>query len=225
MVAFITYFIATALGKKYIVLSNEESANESNIKGENINHQYSKSVEFENDFRYYVKNFICPNGPEYFSFLRPISEIQIAKLFSQMEQYHSIFKSCNVGSKSKPWKWCCNCAKCLFPYIILSPFLEKEKLVSIFGEDLFEKESLLQTFIELCGYAENKPFECVGTYEEVKFAVSKTIQKAQGKLPFLLQYYQDNFEIIEGDFLTYYNENNHLPKEFDKILRGKIFAC
>lgn len=222
LVAFITYFVATMLGKKYIVLSNEDSANESNIKGENINHQYSKTLEFENDFRFFVKEYICPNGPEYFSMLRPISEIQIAKLFSELEQYHPIFKSCNVGSKSVPWKWCCDCPKCLFPFIILSPFLYPEKLIQIFGEDLFEKESLLQTFIELCGYAENKPFECVGTYEEVKYAVSKTIQNIDGELPFLLKYYQEHFEIIDKDILKNYNENNNLPKEFDEILRGKV---
>lgn len=224
MVAFITYFVATIFGKKYIVLSNEDSANESNIKGENINHQYSKTIEFENDFREYVKTYICPNGPEYFSFLRPITELQIAKLFSKQEQYHKIFKSCNVGSKSKPWKWCCNCAKCLFPYIILSPFLYKQKLVEIFGEDLFEKENLLQTFIELCGYSENKPFECVGTYEEVRVAVSQTIEKLDGKLPYLLQYYKDNFKLVKKDLLHYYNENHNLPKEFDEILRNKIFG-
>lgn len=225
MVAFVTYFVATIFGKKYIVLSNEDSANESNIKGENINHQYSKTIEFENDFREYVKNYICPNGPEYFSFLRPITEFQIAKLFSEQEQYHKIFKSCNVGSKSKPWKWCCNCAKCLFPYIILSPFLYKKKLVDIFGEDLFEKESLLKTFIELCGYSENKPFECVGTYEEVRVAVSKTIANLDGELPFLLQYYKEHFDLVDKDLLHYYHENHHLPKEFDEILKGKILEC
>ncbi len=225
LLAFITYFTAVTFGKRYIVLSNEDSANESNIKGENINHQYSKTIEFENDFRNYVKQYICSNGPEYFSFLRPINELQIAKLFSQLEDYHPIFKSCNLGSKSKPWKWCCNCPKCLFPFIILSPFLYKEKLISIFGEDLFEKENLLQTLIELCGYAENKPFECVGTYEEVRYAISKTIQNTNGKLPFLLQYYKEHFEQFDSNLLNYYNQNNNLPKEFDEILRGKIFEC
>ncbi len=225
LLAFITYFTAVTLGKRYIVLSNEDSANESNIKGENINHQYSKTIEFENDFRTYVKQYICFNGPEYFSFLRPINELQIAKLFSQLEDYHPIFKSCNLGSKSKPWKWCCNCPKCLFPFIILGPFLYKEKLISIFGEDLFEKENLLQTLIELCGYAENKPFECVGTYEEVRYAISKTIQNTNGKLPFLLQYYKEHFEQFDSNLLNYYNQNNNLPKEFDEILRGKIFEC
>lgn len=225
LVAFITYFVATLLGKKYIALSNEDSANESNVEGQNINHQYSKTLEFENDFREYVKKYICPNGPEYFSFLRPISEIQIAKLFADLEEYHKVFKSCNVGSKNANWNWCCNCPKCLFAYIILSPFLYKEKLVEIFGEDLYEKESLTKTFIELCGFAENKPFECVGTYEEVRFAVSETIRKLNGDLPFLLEFYKNNFEIIEQNMLDLYNENNNLPQEFEEILRRKICKC
>ncbi len=223
LVAFLTYFVATIFGKKYIVLSNEDSSNESNVKGENINHQYSKTIEFENDFRNYVKKFICINGPEYFSFLRPISEIQIAKLFSELEEYHKVFKSCNVGSKSTPWKWCCECPKCLFAFIILSPFLYKEKLIDIFGKDLFEKENLLQIFKELCGYENIKPFECVGTYQEIRYAISETIRKNKSiKLPFMLQYYKDNFEMIDLDILNYYNNNNNLPYEFEKVLKESL---
>ena len=225
LVAFITYFVAVSLNKKYIALSNEDSANESNVDGENINHQYSKTLEFENDFRNYVTKFICANGPEYFSMLRPINELQIAKLFSEFEEYHNVFKSCNVGSKTKPWKWCCSCPKCLFAFIILSPFLYQEKLIKIFGEDLFEKKELLQTFIELCGYGEIKPFECVGTYQEVRYAISKTIQNENSNLPYLLQYYKDNFELIDDEMLKCYNENNNLPKEFDEILKEKILEC
>ena len=160
MVAFLTYLCSYLLGKKYVALSNEASANESNVEGENINHQYSKTIEFENDFREYAEKYLKANV-EYFSMLRPISELQIAMLFSKLERFHPIFKSCNVGSKSEPWKWCCNCPKCLFVYTILSPFLYKEKLVEMFNQDLFEKENLLKTFIELCGYGETKPFECV----------------------------------------------------------------
>ena len=128
IVAFISYLCCYLLGKKYIALSNESSANESNIDGENINHQYSKTIEFENDFREFAGRELKA-GPEYFSLLRPISELQIAMLFSKLEKYHKIFKSCNVGSKKEPWKWCCNCPKCLFVFTILSPFLYKEKLI------------------------------------------------------------------------------------------------
>ena len=198
MVAFTTYFIAYILGRKYIALSNEDSANETNVKDDNINHQYSKTIEFENDFRFYAKNYL-ETEIEYFSMLRPINELQIAMLFSRIEKYHKIFKSCNVGSKGEEWKWCCDCPKCLFVYTILSPFLYKEELVNIFGEDLFEKESLLETFIELIGKGNNKPFDCVGTYEEVNFAVSKTIENLLDKgikLPYLLQYYKENFYIF-----------------------------
>lgn len=222
IVAFITYLISYLLGKKYIALSNEDSANESNVKGENINHQYSKSLEFENDFRRYSKKYLKADV-EYFSMLRPISELQIAMLFSKLDKFHSVFKSCNVGSKSVPWVWCCNCPKCLFVYTILSPFLYKEKLIEIFGEDLFEKQELLKTFIELCGYGETKPFECVGTYEEIRYAITKTIENLNGKdLPLLLKYYDENFERSNDELLNYYNEENNLPQEFDKILKGKI---
>lgn len=221
MVAFLTYLVAFLIGKKYVALSNEDSANESNVVGEKINHQYSKSLEFENDFRWYADNYLKA-GVEYFSMLRPISELQIAMLFSKLEKYHPVFNSCNVGSKSEPWKWCCNCPKCLFVYTILSPFLYKEKLVKIFGEDLFEREDLLKTFVELCGYGKTKPFECVGTYNEIRYAVTKTIENVNGKLPFLLKFYNENFEKVNSNLLEYYNENNNLPEEFEKILKGKI---
>lgn len=224
IVAFISYLCSYILGKKYIALSNEDSANETNVNGENINHQYSKTIEFENDFREYSKKYLKANV-EYFSMLRPISELQIAMLFSKLESFHPIFKSCNIGSKSEPWHWCCNCPKCLFVYTILSPFLYKEKLVNIFGEDLFEKESLLKIFIELCGYGETKPFECVGTYSEIRFAITKTIEnleKQNMELPYLLEYYKNNFELSNENLLEFYNENNNLPKEFEEILKNKL---
>lgn len=225
VVAFITYLCSYLLGKKYIALSNEDSANESNVNGEKINHQYSKTIEFENDFREYADKYL-KTGVEYFSMLRPISELQIAMLFSKLEDFHQVFKSCNVGSKTEPWKWCCNCPKCLFVYTILSPFLYKEKLINIFGEDLFKREDLLKTFIELCGYGETKPFECVGTYSEVRYAISKTIENldksGNSKLPYLLNYYKDNFEISNENLLNYYNKNNNLPKEFEKTILGRL---
>lgn len=224
IVAFITYLCASLFGKKYIALSNEDSANESNVEGENINHQYSKTIEFENDFREYAEKYLM-QGPEYFSMLRPISELQIAMLFSRLEQYHKIFKSCNVGSKTEPWRWCCDCPKCLFVYTILSPFLYKEKLINIFEQDLFDRDDLLKTFIELCGYGETKPFECVGTYSEIRFSITKVIKdlEKEGKeLPYLLKYYKENFELSNDELLTYYNENNNLPEDFETILKERL---
>ena len=227
MLAFTSYFVGYLLSKKYIALSNENSANESNILGEKINHQYSKSFEFECDFEYYSDKFL--KAPvKYFSFLRPLNELQIAKIFSRLPQYHMTFKSCNVGSKEKEWKWCCNCAKCLFAFTILSPYLYKDSLVSIFGEDLFEREDLLKTFIELTGDGDIKPFDCVGTFEEVNFAISKTInniEKQNAQLPFLLKYFSDNYALVNtnNDITLRYNDENNLTEEQNALLRKEVF--
>ena len=227
MLSFVSYFVAYLLSKKYIALSNENSANESNVVGEKINHQYSKSFEYECDFEKYSEKYL--KAPvKYFSFLRPLNELQIAKIFSKHEKYHQTFKSCNVGSKGAEWKWCCDCAKCLFAYIILSPYLYREKLVKIFGEDLFEKKSLLKTFIELTGNGEVKPFDCVGTFEEVTFAVSKTISiiEANGEeLPYLLKYFKSNYELadLNVDLTSEYNDENNLTEEQNNMLRKEVF--
>ncbi len=224
MLAFLSYFIAYITGKKYIALSNESSANESNVIGEKINHQYSKSYEFEEDFTDYAKKYLKGNV-KYFSFLRPLNELQIAKLFSKHKKYHKIFKSCNVGSKEKNWKWCGKCPKCLFVFIMLSPYLYKGELVEIFGRDLFEDKELLKTFIELTGNGETKPFECVGTYEEVNFAISLTISKLnKNDLPYLLKYYKDNFELsdINVDITKRFNEDNNLTEEQKNLIKKEI---
>ena len=222
LVAFLSYFNAYITGKKYILLSNESSANESNVDGTKINHQYSKTYEFECDFNEYTKKYFKIDI-KYFSLLRPLSEYQIAMLFSNYEKYHEIFKSCNVGSKKEPWHWCCSCPKCLFVYIILSPFLYKEKLIRIFGEDLFEQEDLLDIFIELTGYGKTKPFECVGTYEEVRYAITKTISKLD-KQPYLLKYYKEHFELenLNKNLENKYNRENNLNPYFENLLKSEL---
>ena len=226
LVSFITYLVAYLTGKKYIVLSNESSANDANIPGTNVNHQYSKSYEYENDFRAYSNKYLNLDI-EYFSFLRGLNEIEITKLFSKYDKYHNIFKSCNLGSKETPWIWCNNCPKCMFVYTILSPFIEEEKLKDIFGENLFNKESLKETFIDLTGNGKLKPFECVGTKEEVEYAISKTIsiyEENNKELPILLKYYKDNYKLVDLDtnLLTTYNDDNNNTEELNKILKEKI---
>ena len=120
MAAFASYLTAVVYHKQYICLSNEASANESTIKGSSVNHQYSKTFGFEQDFNAYVKKNLN-DGIHYFSFLRPLSELQIAGLFADLKQYHSVFRSCNVGQKEE--KWCGHCAKCLFVCIMMTAYL------------------------------------------------------------------------------------------------------
>ena len=188
MLAFYTLLAAQLSGTSRITLSNESSANESTVVGTNVNHQYSKSIEFEDDFRHYVAAFISP-AFNYYSFLRPLSELQIAMLFSRHEKYFDVFRSCNAGSKQDIW--CGKCAKCLFAYIILSPFIAPERLNAIFGKSMLDDTDLQQYFNELTGHAETKPFECVGTISEVHSALSMTIARWYPETrPALLKDYQ-----------------------------------
>lgn len=224
IVAFSSVIAAYVNGITNVALSNESSANESTVENTDVNHQYSKSYEFELDFINYESKYIN-STVKYFSMLRPISELQIAKLFSELKQYHSVFKSCNVGSKENIW--CCNCPKCLFVYIILSPFLEEDELLNIFGKNMLDNSALQEDFDKLIGLTKEKPFECVGSRDEVNIALQMTINNFTNnnkQLPFLLQYYNNqNFAPIDAtDILTQFDDTNSVPTAFSELLKIKI---
>jgi len=169
--AFLSVLVATLFDYRYIALSNEQSANEGNVRwrGTVINHQYSKSFSFEKAFDSYARTYLASNV-HYFSFLRPINELQIAALFARMKKYHRVFRSCNRGSKEN--RWCGRCPKCIFTDIILSPFLSHIERKKIFGATPADKSYNAQTVKQLAGLVGHKPFECVGTKKEVRAALS-----------------------------------------------------
>lgn len=221
MLAFTTLLISAISKRKYIALSNEDSASESTVKGSEVNHQYSKSLEFENDFRNYVSEFISQDF-YYFSFLRPLSELHIAKLFSKLN-YQSVFKSCNAGSKQNIW--CGKCPKCLFAFIILSPFLSKEELIEIFSKNLFEDKDLEEYFLQLCGERQTKPFECVGTISEVRAALSLCLRNKRKDFEndYLMKIFQRISKINERVFFELSN-NHNLPERDLEIFSNTHLA-
>ena len=226
-IAFISYLTAYLNGIRYVVLSNESSANEASVKGTNINHQYSKSFEFENDFRWYTKNYLT-DKIEYFSLLRPLSELQIMKIFTKYPKYFKHFISCNNGGKrkniGKSDGWCLNCPKCLFIYILMSNFVDQDIMVSVFGENLLDKKEMLNYFLELLGKKETKPFECVGTIDEVTYVVNNLVKKG-GKLPYLLEYYKDNYNVTDNnsDILTMFNDENNVPEKLIELVKKELY--
>lgn len=226
ILAFTSALTAILSGRKYIALSNESSANESTIQGTMINHQYSKSFEFEQDFRNYLHANLTPDI-EYYSFLRPLSELQIASLFAKFPHYFPVFKSCNVGSKTD--SWCGRCPKCLFTWIILSPFIEQEQLRRIFNKDLLKDVSLIPHLQELIGIAATKPFECIGTVSEVKEALDQLMANwAGGDLPPLLQYYANSSVSSQGDAndlalrLTKIEPQHFVPEAFLQLILDSL---
>ncbi len=224
LVAFSTVIAARMAGLSYIALSNESSANESTVQGSTVNHQYSKSFKFETDFHRYQTDYL-PGSAYYFSMLRPLSEFQIAKYFAKQKQYHAIFRSCNAGSKTD--SWCGHCPKCLFVYFILSPFLSREEVKEIFGTDMLEDETMQSTMEQLVGIQEEKPFECVGSRDEINTALVMAIDRLEKdgeKLPYLLKYYKttglyEEYKVKGDHFSGYFDEQNLVPTAWEKLVR------
>lgn len=231
IVAFSAEITAYINGLKYIVLSNESSANESTVVGQDVNHQYSKSFEFEQDFHSYEEKYLH-TGQYYFSFLRPLAEFQIAKMFVSHRKYLPVFRSCNLGSKVSPDIWCGDCPKCLFVSLILSPFLSMSELEEVFGKDMLNDPNMKEYFIELIGQSEHKPFECVGSIDEVNLAVSLAIRRLEQngeKLPLLFEeykarrlYHPETIDSLNEECCGSFNEQNLLPAEFKKILKKEM---
>ena len=218
LLAFTSALSSAITGVANIALSNESSANESTVPGSKINHQYSKSYEFESDFAWYLKRYIHQDM-KYFSFLRPVNELQIASLFAKFPQHFKGFRSCNVGSKTD--EWCGNCSKCLFTYIILSPFIAHNNLINIFGKDMLNQGKLVHIFNELTGISDVKPFECVGTPNEVNAALGNYIE--QHNKAILI----DNFELDNNNqnfkaLISEYNSEHLVPNKFEIILKKAL---
>jgi len=179
LVSFVSAVCGILYGYRYLVFSLEKSANYGQFlyHGMDINHQYSKSEEFESDFRDYLHKYVHP-GLEYFSFLRPLNELAIARIFASLPAFNGYaphFTSCNANFKIHKEKssvpWCGHCPKCAFVFLILAPFVPRDQLVGIFGNNLGNREDLLPLFEELIGIRNFKPFECVGTPEESQAAL------------------------------------------------------
>lgn len=174
--AFLGVAAAILYNYKNIIVSNEHSSNFGNVEylGETINHQWSKSLTFEVLFQQYIHNSLSPDI-NYFSLLRPLSELKVVKLFVEYPQYFKLFTSCNRNFRINPvnpivTRWCGECPKCAFAFVMLAAFLPENEVIEIFGKNLFADEKLSNLYRELLGVKDFKPFDCVGTPDEVQVA-------------------------------------------------------
>lgn len=171
VIAFVLPVCAILYGFDSSVLSNERSASAGNLdyRGMGINHQYSKGFEFERNVSRHFRERLLQQF-DYFSLLRPLSELQIARLFSRSAAYHPVFTSCNAAFKidhgRRIDRWCCACPKCRSTFLLMAPFMEKSRLIAIFGQNLLDRQDQMSGFEELLGVRGLKPFECVGEPEE-----------------------------------------------------------
>jgi len=209
-------------GYSDVIVANERSSDEGNLgyRGREINHQYSKSFRFERLFDQYLSTYLVKCG-HYFSFVRPLYELQIGKLFSSFPGFFDVFKSCN---RNRSDSWCGECAKCVSVFLTMYPFVPRSALLKVFGADLFDRRGTIAIVRELVG-DNTKPFECVATRAEILAALALSIQKAQESgepLPAVLDYASKNVpgatDLTSAAAILASYGPHRLPQELENFL-------
>ena len=223
ILAFILWAAAILYDKKYVIMSCERSANTGNMKQGDleINHQYSKSFSFEQDF-HAITQSISPDFL-YFSLLRPLSEIHIAKLFAHFcSDYFPVFTSCNRAFKLDPTirlsHWCGTCDKCRFVFLILAPFINREKLIQIVGINPLDDPEQLDGYRELLGLSGHKPFECVGDVDECRLALSMLSQNTAWKEDLVIRTLAPLISFQTAGTLFIPDSHHLIPEELSDVL-------
>lgn len=222
LIAFLLWISAILYDHRYVAMSCERSANSPNlfINDLPINHQYSKSLSFEQDF-WELTHSVIPDF-HYFSLLRPLSEMHIAKLFAaNCSDYFDIFTSCNKAFKLDETKrlnhWCGNCDKCRFVFLILAPFMDKEKLIQVVGNNPLNDISQEIGFAELLGISGHKPFECVGEISECCHALTLLSTNPKWKDDYIVKHFINRISDNDKDIFT--PSLNHLiPEDFQNVM-------
>jgi len=175
---------AILYGYDAIAFSNERSASVATLEydGQPVNHQWSKGLDFERALRDYTKSHIAADL-DYFSVLRPWSELAVTREFARRTHYDDVFSSCNRNFRirgARPSdRWCGQCPKCHFVFLALAPFVAKPRLLAIFGRNLLDDAALAPGFDALLEYRGHKPFECVGEGRESRAAMHALTQRPE----------------------------------------------
>ncbi|HSD16474.1 MAG TPA: UDP-N-acetyl-alpha-D-muramoyl-L-alanyl-L-glutamate epimerase [Thermomonas sp.] len=177
-------FAAVVLGVDQVVFSNERSASYGSIipgTGE-VNHQWSKGWAFESAFGAHLQSHVAADL-QYYSLLRPLSELAVARQFAKTDRYDAHFSSCNrnfhILGERPTSRWCGVCPKCHFVFLALAPFVPKLRLVGIVGRNLLDDPAQTGGFDALLEYQDHKPFECVGEGRESRAAMAALAQRPE----------------------------------------------
>jgi hypothetical protein len=194
---------AILYGFRYIVFSNERSADEPTLTGPSgrpVNHQYSKSSAFERAFRQVIRDRVSPDI-EYFSVLRPFSEVGVVERFAGMPDFHPVFSSCNrnfhLDGPRVEGRWCRDCPKCRFAALALALFLPPEDIIRIQGRDLLDDPSQETGFRALCALGAEKPFECVGEAGESRAIMAELGRRSEWRERAVVQALQADLASVD----------------------------
>lgn len=230
ILSFAFVLLALLHGFDTIVMSNERSADEGNLQlpeGE-VNHQWSKSREFEVAFQKLLQAEVC-TGLRYFSLLRPCHELQVARLFAAplFAPYRKIFLSCNRAFRQdapRDASWCGDCDKCRFMFLILAAFLPRQETEAIFKGSLLCPEQL-PGFEALLGLKGDKPFDCVGTVAESRAALARLASREEWREEPLVKALRSEAAAKEGADCLGMEGLEQLPGRYPEALRALARAA
>ena len=236
----ILVFAAVLLDADQVVFSNERSASygslirsEDGLGTSEVNHQWSKSWAFEEAFAAHVRKHVAADL-HYYSLLRPLSELAVARQFSKSDRYDAWFSSCNrnfhlLGERPAN-RWCGICPKCHFVFLALAPFMPKPRLVGIFGRNLLDDPEQSAGYDALLEFQDHKPFECVGEGRESRAAMNALATRPEWREDALVKRFarviQPQLDASELDIppLLVLDEEHGIPASIWSRLRAHLAA-
>lgn len=169
--------VALEHGYRNLMLAHERSANVGNLvwpaTGEEVNHQWGKSLQAESLLGDYIREQLAPEV-HYFSVLQPVNDVLI---FGSLRDIHDQIPFAHSCNEAKPW--CLRCAKCAYVWICYKAWLPWGPVDATFdGTNLLDVEENQLSYRQMLGLEDHTPFECIGQIDEVRLAF--TMAKARG---------------------------------------------
>lgn len=162
-------------GYRHIALAHERSADTGNLiwdaTGEDVNHQWGKSLEAEQLINGYIQRNLLTDF-SYFSLLKPLYDVVIFSLLAQDAQAVPATHSCNLA---KPW--CKRCPKCAYVWLNYMAYLPTALVDGIFAENLLDLGENQLAFRQMIGLEAHTPFECIGQIPEARLAFELIARK------------------------------------------------
>ncbi|MFN3891767.1 MAG: hypothetical protein ACK4MV_15330 [Beijerinckiaceae bacterium] len=233
IVSFIAVAAAFVEGFDTVVLSNERSADQGNVfaGGREVNHQYSKTTQAERDIAAQIATHIH-SGLTYLSLLRPLSEAHIAALMARATRYDEAFTSCNrsfqINPKTTPKRWCGDCPKCRFSFLMLAESMGRARIERVFGKNMLEDEAQLTGYEELAGLSGHKPWECVGELAESGAALLRLADMDEWKDAAVVRALAARIAALMPDRDAVWRElmtpsqDHRLPPRYERMLRDYL---
>jgi hypothetical protein len=233
IVSFIAVAAAFVEGFDTVVLSNERSADQGNVfvGGREVNHQYSKTTQAERDIAAQIAAHIH-SQLTYFSFLRPLSEAHIAALMARATRYDGAFTSCNrsfqINPKTPPKRWCGDCPKCRFSFLMLAENMGRARIECVFDKNMLDDETQLEGYEELAGLSGHKPWECVGELAESGAALLRLADMDEWKDTAIVRALAPRIRALMPDPANVWRElmtparDHRLPPRYEDMLRDYL---